>query len=235
MSIEIVGLTLPIISEGDDLIAIIKKEVDFEERDILVITETIISKARGRTKNLSEVKISEKAKELSNRSNKDQRICQLIIEEASEIIEVGDGFIITETDGLICANAGIDLSNARKGKAILPLKKPHEVAKKYSKQLNVRVIISDSVGRPFRRGAAGLAKGHSGIKPFSSYIGKKDLFGKEMESTIECVADELASAANLVLGESNQKTPIAVIRGFQHHGEPENGKINREPEESVFR
>ncbi|PTD94791.1 F420-0--gamma-glutamyl ligase, partial [archaeon SCG-AAA382B04] len=180
MSIEIIGQHLPIIEEGDKLPELIEQETDYQEDDVLVISETIVSRARGRTRKLEEVRVGEKAKQLSKENDKDPRICQLILNKASEIIATGEGFVITEINGLVCANAGIDLSNSKEGKAILPLKNPNKIAEEYSQKLGGGVIISDSVGRSFRRGAVGLAIGYSGLSPFSSYIGQKDLFGREM-------------------------------------------------------
>lgn len=235
MSIEIVGKSFPIVGEGENLIETIKKEIDYRKEDILVISETMISRARGRVVELEEIEITDEAREVSRKTDKDLRICQLVVNEADKIVEVEKSFIVTELDGLVCANAGVDLSNAGEGKAILPLKKPHQVAEKYSEKLETGIVISDSVGRPFRKGAVGLAKAHSNLSPFASYVGKKDLFGREMETTKECVVDELASAANLVLGESDKGIPIAVIRNFEYDGKPEDGTINREPEKSVFR
>ncbi len=235
MSIEIVGAKLPIIKEGNDLVSVIKEEVDFRKKDILVISETVVSRSKGRVKELKEVKVSEKAKKLSKKSKKDKKICQLIINECDEIIAVEENFIITEINGLVCANAGIDLSNAGKGKAILPIRDPKKVAEKLFEKLKAPIIISDSVGRPFRKGTVGLAIGYAGLKPFSSCVGIKDLFGREMETTTECIADELASAANLVFGESDKGIPVAVIKGFNYDGEPKGETINRRKDESIFR
>ncbi|OKY79158.1 MAG: F(420)-0:gamma-glutamyl ligase F420 coenzyme biosynthesis enzyme CofE [Candidatus Methanohalarchaeum thermophilum] len=235
MAIQITGLKLPIINEGDEISQIIKDEREFEGSEILVIAHSIISKANGQRTNLKDVDPGERAKKLAKKSNKDPRVCELIIKE-SNVIKIGKDFIITEKNNRICANAGIDKSNAGKGNVLLPPKKPNQEAEKILKEIDCQgVIISDSIGRPFRKGAVGTTIGYAGLKPFSSYKGLEDLYGRKLETTVECVADELAASANLVFGEASKSKPVAVIEGFKREGEPRDGKIEREKNQSVFR
>ncbi|OUJ18668.1 F(420)-0:gamma-glutamyl ligase F420 coenzyme biosynthesis enzyme CofE [Methanonatronarchaeum thermophilum] len=234
MKLEIKPIKLPLIKKGDKLPLIIHKHIEKHKKtDILVVSQTIISKAEGRTKNLETIEPTKEAKKIAEKTNKKPEICQLILNE-SEIIALGENYIITNKNGLICANAQIDQSNAGPNKAILPPKNPEKTAKKIHKKTKTPTIITDSIGRPFRKGAVGTAIAYSGIKPISNYTNKKDLYNQKMKTTTQCVADELASAANIVMGESNQQTPIAIIKGFKHHGKPTNRKINRKPTNMIF-
>ncbi|RZN63176.1 coenzyme F420-0:L-glutamate ligase [Methanonatronarchaeum sp. AMET6-2] len=235
MKLEITPIKLPIIKKGDNLPKIIKKHLkNPNKNDIITVSQTIISKAEGRTINLKQINPTEEAIQIAEKTNKKPEICQLILNE-SKIIALGENYIITNKNGLICANAQIDQSNAGTNKATLPPENPQETARKIHKTTRLPTIITDSIGRPFRKGAVGTAIAQSGIKPLSSYINHKDLYNQRMKTTTQCIADELASAANLVMGESNQQTPIAQIKGFKHHGKPIETQINRQKNKQIFK
>ncbi|MFW9882154.1 MAG: coenzyme F420-0:L-glutamate ligase [Candidatus Thorarchaeota archaeon] len=236
--IELIGLEdIPIVKNDDDIANIIieslkKMDLSLLDGDILVIAQSLISKSNGRIRNLNNISPSEKALEIfeiiSPKSKsqglplKDPKLIQLILDESKEIIKA-EHVLITETKhGFICADAGIDKSNI-KGKEIVSLlpENPDQDAERIRKKLKkktskeIAVIISDSFGRSFRVGAVGTAIGVSGINPILDMRGKKDLFGYKLQTTITGQADSLASAAQLVMGESNEGIPVVLIRGYK--------------------
>ncbi len=245
---EIIGLgNLPLIRDGDDLVEIIssalkEKGIALEDNDIVVITEKIVAKAEGRLVDLDKVKPSRRAVVLGRKTEKDPRIVELILRESNEVLRTGKNFIIVETKhGFVCANAGIDQSNIEKGKAKLLPRNPDRSARRIRKGLEekigkkIGVIIADSSGRPFRYGTTGVAIGASGIKALWDRRGEKDLFGRELQITRVAVADCLASAANMVMGEAKEKIPIAIIRGLNFSGSGKAKDLIRKKREDVFR
>ena len=216
MSLEIIGVeNFPIIEENDDLSRIICDTLNYnniklEDDDVLVLAETVVSKAEGNYVKIEDVVVSDKAKDISLKSEKDAKQCQIILDNTKKIIRCQTGLIITETPhGFICANSGIDNSNCREG-YVTPLPvdadRSARCIKKYLDEVfdvDVSVIISDTQGRPWRVGAVGVAIGISGIHPCTDFRGSSDLYGQELMSTIEGTADELASAASLVMGQSD--------------------------------
>ena len=239
--VEVIGLELPIFKGGEkvDLAELIANYV--EDGDIIVIAETLIAKLEGRILNKEDIKPSKEAIELAKKTGKDPKVVQAIIDEANEIIKVGKNFIITETKhGLVCANSGVDESNSL-GIKLLP-KDPDKSAEMIRKRIEeitnkkVGVIISDSVGRPFRKGSVGIAIGVSGIIALWDRKGEKDLFGRELKSTEVAIADELASMANVVMGEANEGIPIAIIRNAPvPFGDGRGRDLIRAKDEDVFR
>lgn len=167
---------------------------------------------------------SDRAKETANLTGKDSRLIELILEESEEVLKVRQGLIITRHRlGFVCANAAIDQSNTgeKDGVILLPKdpdKSAREIRKTIKQKLgiNVAVIINDSHGRPFREGAVGVAVGIAGINPMLSYIGKMDRNGYVMRSSVEAIADEMASAATLLMGQGSESRPVVIIRGFQY-------------------
>ena len=212
-----------------------------EDGDIIVIAETLISKLEGNILKKEDIKPSKEAIELAQKLGKEPEIMQVILDEAKEIVKIGNGFIITETKhGFVCANSGVDESNVN---GIKPLpKNPDESAEKIRKEIEkitkkkVGVIISDSVGRPFRKGAVGIAIGVSGILALWDRKGEKDLFGRELKTTEVAIADELASMANVVMGEADEGIPVVIIRGANvPFGNGRGKDLIRPKEEDVFR
>ena len=227
MNIELIGIeNFPLIKENDNLSEIIyesltNNHVNLEDNDILVLAETVVSKAEGNIVKIDDVKVSNKAIEMSKNSSKDAKLCQIILDNSKDIIRCQEGLIITETKhGFICANSGIDNSNCEEG-YVTPLPvNPDESARKIKEYLDekfscdIGVIISDTQGRAWRVGAIGVAVGISGLHPCSDFRGCVDLYGQELQSTIEATADELASAAGLLMGQSNSGICLVVIKGY---------------------
>ncbi|MBN1214307.1 MAG: coenzyme F420-0:L-glutamate ligase [Candidatus Lokiarchaeota archaeon] len=245
--IELIGIQgIPLIKSGDNIADIIIKKIDennihLKNNDILIIAQTVISKSLGLIKNLSEIKPSEKAEKIFNEIEKKVRdanlplknpqLIQAIIDESNDIL-IKEHVLITETKhGFICANAGIDTSNIKGEGNISFLPDNSDIeAKKIRKlikqkiKVDIAVIISDSFGRPFRKGSVGVAIGCAGIEPLLDKRGYKDLYGKELKSTLIGQIDNLASSAQLIMGECDEGLPIVLIRGYSF-SLSENGSI----------
>ncbi len=200
--------------------AIDRSQIEIQNGDILVVTHKIVSKAEGRVVELDSIKPSTKAISMATEHNKDPRIMELILKESSQILRAKDGIIISETrHGFVCANAGVDQSNVKGDTAVLLPLAPdesadrirHAVKKKVGKE--VAVIITDTFGRTFRNGQTNVAIGIAGINPIKSYIGTYDMYGRKLRVTEIAVADEIASASELVMGKA-EGTPVAIMRGY---------------------
>ena len=228
--IEIIPVVnLPLIVECDSLAELIvsaaeKQGTPIQERDIVVITHKIVSKTEGAIVNLDSVSPSEQAKELAMKTGKDPAFVEAVLGETKEIVRVGPISLITETrNGVICANAGIDKSNVEgeKNIALLP-RNPDESARKIRNEIErltsheVAVLVSDTHGRPLRMGEINVTIGVAGIKPTRDRRGEKDLFGYVLRVKQTAIADELASAAELVIGQANEGVPVAIIRGYAY-------------------
>ncbi|MGF7117750.1 coenzyme F420-0:L-glutamate ligase [Methanobacterium oryzae] len=225
MEIRIIGIeNIPIIKKSDDIADLILTAMDdenikVENGDIFVIAETVISKAEGNKIDLESIKPSLKAMELAEKTGKDPKLVEVIIQESNEILKVGHDFIISETKhGFICANAGIDESNVENGMATPipddPDKSASIIREKIEKTTDkeIVVIVSDTQGRAFREGAIGTAIGISGMSPLWDRKGEKDLYGRELQTTSIAVADELASAASILMGQADEGIPVVIIR-----------------------
>jgi coenzyme F420-0:L-glutamate ligase/coenzyme F420-1:gamma-L-glutamate ligase len=244
---DVIGLKIPLIKAGDDLVQIVlekltKKEFEITDGDVLVVTEKIVAKSQGRLVDLHSIEPSEKAILLAEKTDKDPRLVELILRESIEVIKTGSNFIITETkDGLVCANAGIDSSNIEDGKVKLLPKDPDKFAEKMRKSIEdksgkkIGVVIADSFGRPFRSGSVGVAIGSSGITALWDRRGEQDLFDNELQSTRVAVADSIASAANLVTGDAAEGIPVVLIRGLNLSGKGKASDLIRDKDEDLFR
>ncbi|MHA2399190.1 MAG: coenzyme F420-0:L-glutamate ligase [Promethearchaeota archaeon] len=257
---KVIGLEdIPLVKTGDDIPNILLKALQLSglsllDGDIMVIAQSLISKCTGRIANLNEITPSKEALELHEKitpkakklglPEKDPKLIQLILNESKELVK-SEHVIITETThGFVCADAGIDKSNVE-GDGIVTLlpENPDYEAEKIRKSLkkktdkDIAVIISDSFGRPFRVGAVGVAIGVSGIDPILDMRGFKDLFGYELQSTIVGQVDSLASAAQLMMGETNEGIPAVLIRGYKFDSTEDVAikKILREKEFDIFR
>ena len=232
---------IPLIKKGDDLAGIISSRFEIENKDIVVICSTVVSKAEGRIKDLNDYIPSEKALNIAKRLGKDARIIQAVLDESDEILIDYPILLVKAKFGNICINAGIDASNVEKGKILLPPLNPQRSAEKIRKRIEeltgkkVGVIITDTNGRCFRRGVVGFAIGVSGVKAMKNWIGKKDLYGNVLEITVECVADEIAAFANLLMGEGGDGTPVVIIRGLDLIGDGSVDEIYRSEDEDVIR
>jgi coenzyme F420-0:L-glutamate ligase / coenzyme F420-1:gamma-L-glutamate ligase len=195
-------------------------QIEIQDGDILVVTHKIVSKAEGRIVDLASIKPSTKAISMAKEHDKDPRVMELILMESTQILRAKNGIIISETKhGFVCANAGVDQSNVEGDTAVLLPVAPDEsagriqeaVKKKIGKE--IAVIITDTFGRSFRNGQTNVAIGVAGINPIKSYIGTYDMYGRKLRVTEIAVADEIASAAELVMGKA-EGTPVAIVRGY---------------------
>ena len=229
-AVEVIAIeNLPMIKKGDDIVILIvdaaeKQNSPIKEKDIIVITHKIISKSEGNVVSLDDVSPSAQAKEIAKKTGKEPAIVELVLRETKEIVRVGPNSMITETNnGIVCANAGLDKSNieGERNVALLP-RNPDASAQKIKQEIkeltgfDVAVVISDTHGRPLRMGEINVAIGVAGIKPTKDRRGEKDLFGYVLKVKQTAIADELASAAELVIGQANEGVPVAIIRGYAY-------------------
>lgn len=240
--ISIIPITgLPEINPGDPIESIIAKRVQEEigglqPGDIVIVTHKVISKAEGQLVDLSTVSPSPLASAFARRHDKDARQVEVVLRESRRIVRMDRGHIISETrHGLICANAGVDASNTDAGVVSLLPRDPDASATRIRQRLisdlppddgaRIGVVVTDSFGRPWRNGIVNVAIGVSGISALADYRGHVDAAGHELRSTVLAVADELASAAELVMHKT-QAIPVAVIRGYawQLESEPGSGR-----------
>ena len=238
---------IPRIKKGDDpaqaiILALCETELSLEDGDIVVVAEKIVAKSEGRVVALRDVIPSKKALSLADETGKDPRMVELILRESRRIIRAENNFLIVETHhGFVCANAGIDRSNVPPGYAKLLPADPDasalDIRKKLERSTGKRlgVVIADSFGRPFRRGSVGVAIGASGVVTLWDRRGEKDMYGKELQVTRVGVADCIASAASLLLGEAYEGTPVVVIKGLNFLGDGKATELLRTREEDVFR
>jgi coenzyme F420-0:L-glutamate ligase / coenzyme F420-1:gamma-L-glutamate ligase len=219
-----------------------RNNVVLEQDDVLVIAQKIVSKSEGRLLRLGDVMVSDYARELSRELDKDPALIQLILGESRRIVRKGSRAMIVETHhGFICANAGVDCSNVGLGKAALLPKNPDASARRIRAEIQELVgaspatIISDSFGRAWRVGTADVAVGISGIKPIKDERGTKDRYGYELRAAVAAIADEIASAAELVM-RKKEGVPVVVVRGCEIEKEEGSVKDLLRPEaEDLFR
>jgi len=232
---------IPLIKEGDDIASIISSKFELEDNDIVVLCSTIVSKAEGRVRDLDCYKPSKKALNIAKKLGKDARLIQAVLEESEEILIDYPILLVKAKFGNICINAGIDASNVESGKILLPPIDPQKSAERIKDRIEkisgkrVGVIITDTNGRCFRKGVVGFAIGISGVKAMRDWVGKRDLYGNVLEVTVECVADEIAAFANLLMGEGGDGTPAVILRGLNLIGEGNINEIYRSEDEDVIR
>jgi len=229
-TIQIIGVKgLPIIKEKDDLAKLIcvaaeRQGTPVENGDVIVVTHVVASRSEGHIVNLDTVTPSDFAKAFAEKFEKDPAVVETVLRESKNIIRMGDGKLITETrHGFICANAGVDRSNVpgERNVALLP-RNPDHSARKIRKKIKkltgkeVAVIISDTHGRPLREGEINVAIGVAGINPIRDRRGETDLFGYVLRIKRTAIADELSSAAELVIGQADEGVPVAIIRGYPY-------------------
>ncbi|UCH31375.1 MAG: coenzyme F420-0:L-glutamate ligase [Candidatus Bathyarchaeota archaeon] len=245
--IPVIGL--PIIKKGDDIAKLIceaakRQNTPIQKGDIIVVTHVIVSRAEGNTVNLNQVQPSEFARNIAQKTDKDPALVEVILREAEGIIRMGNGSIITLTKhGFICANSGVDKSNVP-GEGVVALlpENPDESARQIRQRIReecgeiVAVIVSDTHGRPLRDGEINIAIGIAGLVPIRDRRGEKDLFNYMLRVKRTAVADELASAAELVIGQTNEAIPAAILRGYPYQ-KSEEATIKdmlRLPEKELF-
>jgi coenzyme F420-0:L-glutamate ligase/coenzyme F420-1:gamma-L-glutamate ligase len=222
---------IPIVRAGDDLVAIIRKGledagVELARGDVVVVTSKLISRAEGRMVDLREVEPSARALEVAAIVEKDPRLVELILRESESISRMRKGVLIVKSRiGVTAANAGIDRSNVDPSSEddnlvlLLPVA-PDESAERIRRGLaeatgvSVGVVITDSVGRPFRHGSVGVAVGVAGMPALFDQRGRADLFGRKLEVTVTALADQVAAAADLLAGQANEARPVVIVRGL---------------------
>lgn len=253
MTLTLISLPrIPLIKPGDDLVRVILTSLErtgltFQDGDILVIAQKIVSKSEGRLVDLKTVTPSTQAVELAERSEKDPRMVELILRESKSVLRSRPGTIIVEHHlGFVCANAGIDQSNVKKENdgdwvLLLPLN-PDETAANIRRRLEkisdarLGVLIIDSHGRAWRLGTAGVAIGLSGLPGLVDLRGEKDLFGYQLRISEVGAADELASAASLLMGQAAESKPVILVRGFPYPLREGNlNELIRPKEQDLFR
>ena len=248
--VEVLAITgLPIIKEGDNLASLICQAAEnqgtpIQNGDVIVVTHVIVSRAEGTVVDLETVTPSTFAKTVSKTTSKDPRLVEVILRESKSIVRMRDRKLITETKhGLVCANSGIDQSNVPGNTVVAPLPENADQSAKGIRQKirklttkDVAVIVSDTHGRPLRQGEINIALGTSGFEPLRDRRGEKDLFGYTIRIKRTAIADELASAAELVIGQTNEAIPVAIIRGYSYpKSETATAKkLIRLPEEDLF-
>jgi coenzyme F420-0:L-glutamate ligase/coenzyme F420-1:gamma-L-glutamate ligase len=252
--LEIIGLEgIGEVGRGDSIGALIveacaRQSITLTSDDILVVAHKIVSKAEGRILRLDDVEPSARALELARELAKDARLVEIILRESRRVIRKGGTALIVETHhGFICANAGVDASNVGLGQVALLPRDPDASAKKIRAEIEQRlpklpklyvapgVIISDSFGRTWRLGTVDVAVGVSGLNPIKDERGTTDRYGYELRAAVAAVADELAGAAELVMGKKGQ-TPVVLIRGYEGKGEDGSARELLRPEtEDLFR
>ncbi|HXU07580.1 MAG TPA: coenzyme F420-0:L-glutamate ligase [Blastocatellia bacterium] len=227
-SIQIIGVPgMPEVSTGDDIATLIAEaarsdDLNLLDHDVVVIAQKIVSKAEGRVVQLDSVEPSMRAREWAKAWDKDARVVEAVLRESKRIVRMERGVLISETEhGFVCANAGVDTSNVGEGSVILLPKDPDESAGRIRAALQkhfgvaLAVIVSDTFGRPWREGLVNVALGISGIAPLVDYRGQEDSHGRPLKVTVMAIADELASAAELVMNKT-AGIPVAIIRGFDY-------------------
>ena len=235
---------------GDDLARLIlealaRASLTLEKGDALVVTSKIVSKAEGRIFDLNEVTPGEEARSVAEETRKDPRIVELVLRESRTISRSAPGVLITRHRlGFVSASSGIDQSNVDGGEdrvLLLPLD-PDASAQAIRQALlaatgaSVGIVISDSHGRPFRLGNAGVAIGVAGMPALLDLRGHTDLFGRELKMSIQAYADEVASAANLLTGEAAEGLPVVLVRGLNFPTqEGQASEYNRPLEQDLFR
>ena len=228
---------LPEIQAGDDLPELLAAQVPAGP-GVLVVAQKIVSKAEGRTARLKEVEPSARARELAQKVEKDPRQVELVLRESTRVVRAVPGVLICETrHGLICANAGVDFSNAPEDECavLLPLD-PDASAQRIRQRLGAgrAVIISDTFGRPWREGLVDVAIGVAGLAPLADLRGTRDRRGKLLEVTVMARADQLAAAAGMLM-EDPPGVPAVWIEGLPPKGEGTLHDLLRDPKRDLFR
>lgn len=232
---------IPMVEPGDDLVELIGKAISaagerLQDDDVLVIAQKIVSKSENRYMDLEEVEPSERAWEVALEVDKDPRLVEVILSQSNEIVRSRLGVLIVEHKlGFVHANAGVDQSNIHHDeehrRVLLLPEDPDASARRLRDGFRERygvtigVIINDSIGRAWRNGSLGLAIGVAGFTALENYIGDFDIFGRELLVTTVGAADEMAAGASLVMGQTDERTPVVLVRGY----------APRDPEEEELR
>jgi coenzyme F420-0:L-glutamate ligase/coenzyme F420-1:gamma-L-glutamate ligase len=245
---EVIGVTgIGEVRPGDDVARLVadaaaRQGTPLRTGDLLVVGQKVVSKAEGRLVRLDDVVPSPAAAAMAGQLGRDPRLVEVILRESRRIVRMDRGVLIAETHhGWVCANAGVDQSNVdRDWVALLP-QDPDRSARRLRERLRdlagveVGVIVADTFGRPWREGLTNVAIGVSGVAPLRSYLGERDPAGRELQATVLALADELAAAAEPVMGKLS-RIPAAIVRGLSLAASEEGSKpLLRDPARDLFR
>ena len=220
---------------------------DLADTDVLVVAHKVVSKAEGRVRRLEEIEPGERARELAARHDKDPRLVQAVLDESQELLRAERGTLICVTPhGLVCANAGVDQSNASTdaGELVLLPEDPDGSAARLragieaARGVRPAIVVADSFGRPWRLGQTDVALGAAGLTPLDQWVGRADAFGRELHVTSIAVADSVAAAADLARAKDSLE-PVVLVRGLERHVTREDGPgaaaLHRPAEQDLFR
>ena len=247
--LELIALSdMPLVAAGDDLAELIadalqRSDTQLDDHDVLVVAQKIVSKAEGRLVDLATVVPSEQARRRARQTGKDPRLVELILRESVRVVRQTDSLIITETTfGAVMANSGVDQSNIEAGHALLLPEDPDRSAVTLRQQLmqrlskTVGVVIADSMGRAWRKGIVGHAIGVAGVQALVDLRTSLDLFGRALRVTQIGLADEIAAAATMVMGQGAEGRPVVLVRGFGGFDHPTNAReLVRDKDRDLFR
>lgn len=212
---------VPMVQRGDDLAQIVADRVRLEDDDIVVLASTIVSKAEGRRFLLEDITPTARAEELAVLNKEDPRFIQHVLDQSTRVL-IKCPLLVQTVYGNVCINAGIDRSNTETGFILLLPEDSDRSAREIRDRIKVlagkavAVIITDTNGRSFREGQIGVAVGCAGIAALHDRRGDVDLFGHELKITIQGITDEVAACANMIMGEADEGTPIAIVRGYSY-------------------
>lgn len=251
--LELIGLQgIPMVAAGDSVgklvyAALQRQEVQLQANDILVIAQKIISKAEGRMVRLADITPSAEALQLSEATGKEPKLAELIVQESVAMVRTKPGVAIVEHRlGLVHANAGVDQSNIAHGLgdddyALLLPNDPDASAAQLRDTMAtltgvaLGVIISDSIGRPWRLGTVPVAIGAAGLTVLDDQVGEQDLFGRQLQVTVMALGDQIAAAAGILMGETTAACPAVVVRGIKAAGNQNARHLLRPKNEDMFR
>jgi coenzyme F420-0:L-glutamate ligase / coenzyme F420-1:gamma-L-glutamate ligase len=240
--------SLPDVEPGDDLARLLADAApsDLSDGDVLVVAHKVVSKAEGRVRPLQSIEPGERARALAAEHGKDPRHVQAVLDESAELLRARDGVLICVTrHGLVCANAGVDRSNAsREGELILLPEDPDGSARRLRQGLAAArgrrpaVVLADSFGRPWRLGQTDVAIGVAGLTPLDQWIGRSDAYGRELRATSIAIADSVAAAADLARAKDSLE-PAVLVRGLERYVTADDGPgaaaLRRQPQQDLFR
>jgi coenzyme F420-0:L-glutamate ligase / coenzyme F420-1:gamma-L-glutamate ligase len=233
---------IPEVREGMAIGQLVAERAQLDSGDVVVVSQKVVSKVEGRLRRLSSVRPGAEARRLAERLGKDPALVQLVLDESREVLRAERGVLIAETrQGVICANAGIDSSNipGQDTVSLLP-EDPDASARRIRDEIGSRVavVVSDSIGRPWRIGQTEVAIGCAGLRPIDDWRDREDSHGERLAATLIAIADEAAAAADLVRDKAN-RVPAAVVRGLGRFVTVEDGPgaaaLRRPREEDLFR
>lgn len=245
--LEFIGVRTPLITASDDILDVLFGSLghpmcglEFEDGDILVVAESPLATTEGRLVRLADVRISERAQQLADEYSIDAAEMELILQECDEVLGGAYGAVLTITGGVLSPNAGIDSSNAPEGFVVLLPQDPQASAKRLRDGIyercgkDVAVIVGDSRTQPMRLGCVGVALGCAGMDGVEDARGQCDLYGKELHITRKATADNLVSAAELLMGEADESVPFVVVRGLIHGTGVGGGGVERIPRQECM-